>query len=83
MFDLYDTATNKMVGSVTEAELQHLANNMELESVLDTDFYFQKGTIDLLASDGLATDHLLKLLRDAIGTSEGVELRWERREATA
>lgn len=83
MFDLYDNATNKMVGSITEAELQHLVDNMELESVTDTDFYFQKGTIDLLANDGLATDHLLKLLRDAIGTSEGVELRWERRETTA
>lgn len=82
MFDLYDTATNKMVGSITEAELQHLGNNMELESVLDTDYYIQKGTIDLLANDGLATDHLLKLLRDAIGTSEGVELRWERREVS-
>lgn len=83
MFDLYDNATNKMVGSITEAELQHLTDNMELESVTDTDFYFQKGTVDLLANDGLATDHLLKLLRDALGTSEGVELRWERREATA
>ena len=83
MYDLFDTATNQMVGSITEAEWQHLADNMEMESVRDTDYYIQKGTIDLLANDGLATDHLLKLLRDAIGTSEGVELRWERREASA
>lgn len=79
MIDLYDTATNTMVGSITEAELQHLINSLEAESPRDTDYYIQKGTIDLLADDGLATDHLLKLLRSAIGTGPGVELRWERR----
>ena len=82
MIDLYDTETNTMVGSITEAELQHLVNSLEAESVRDTDYYIQKGTIDLLANDGLATDHLLKLLRSAIGSNEGVELRWERREGT-
>ena len=83
MIDLYDTATNTMVGSITEAELQHLMDSLETESLRDTDYYIEKGTIDLLANDGLATDHLLKLLRSAIGSSEGVELRWERREGAA
>lgn len=79
MIDLYNTATNTLVGSITEAELQHLMNNLEEESPRDTDYYIEKGTIDLLANDGLATDHLLKVLRDAVGDTEGVELRWERR----
>ncbi len=83
MIDLYDTATNAMVGSITEAELQHLINSLEAESTRDTDYYIEKGTIDLLANDGLATDHLLKLLRGAIGNTEGVELRWERRDGSA
>lgn len=82
MIDLYDTATNAHVGSITEAELQHLVNSLEAESSRDTDYYIEKGTIDLLADDGLATDHLLKLLRSAIGSQEGVELRWERRGET-
>lgn len=79
MIDLYDTATNVMVGSITEAELQHLMNSLEEESPRDKDYYIQKGTIDLLGNDGLATDHLLKVLREAVGETEGVELRWERR----
>ena len=83
MIDLYDTESNTMVGSITDAELQHLVNSLEMESPRDTDYYIEKGTIDLLANDGLATDHLLKVLRAAIAESEGVELRWERREGSA
>jgi hypothetical protein len=79
VIDLYNTATNALVGSITDAELQHLVDNLEEESPTDTDYYIQQGTIDLLANDGLATDHLLKVLRAALGTEDGVELRWERR----
>lgn len=81
MIDLYNTANNEHVGSITEAELQYLADSLEEESPRDTDYYFEKGTIELLANDGLATDHLLKVLRGALGTADGVELRWERRQA--
>ncbi|MBC8085867.1 MAG: hypothetical protein H7Z40_01270 [Phycisphaerae bacterium] len=84
MIDLYNKDTNEPLGNITEAELQHLFNCLEVESPRDTDFYIQKPTIDLLAEDGLATDHLLKVLRDALGNSgEGVEVRWERRAASA
>ena len=79
MIDLYNTASNELVGNITEVELQYLTDNLEEESIRDTDYYFDKATVDMLGSDGLATDHLLKLLRDAIGNNEGVELRWERR----
>ena len=83
MIDLYNPDSNAMVGSITDAELQHLVNSLETESSRDTDYYIEKGTIDLLANDGLATDHLLKVLRAAIGGTQGVELRWERREGSA
>jgi hypothetical protein len=29
--------------------------------------------------DGRASDHLLGLLRRALGSSDGVEIRWQRR----
>ena len=57
MIDLYNAATNQLLGSVTEADA---------------------ATIDLLG-DGRASDHLLGLLRSALGSSEGVEIRWQRR----
>jgi hypothetical protein len=77
MIDLYDTATNAMVGSITEAELAFLQDALEEESLGDRDYYFASATLDLLAEDGKATDHLLGVLRKAIGSAEGVELRWD------
>ena len=83
MIDLYDTTTNDMVGSITEAELGYLMDSLEEESLEDKDYYIEKGTIDLLADEGKATDHLLKVLRDALGSADGIELRWQHRERDA
>jgi hypothetical protein len=78
MIDLYDNATNNLIGSITEADLQVLADALEEESEDDQDYYIDAATIDLLG-DGRATDHLMMLLKKALGTSDGVEIRWERR----
>lgn len=78
MIDLYNNATNQFLGSVTETELQLLIDSFEEESLEDQDYYIDKATIDLLA-DGRATDHLLDLLRRALGSEKEVEIRWLRR----
>ena len=78
MIDLYNDATNQLIGSITEAELQSLTDVLEEESQEDQDYYINAVTIDLLA-DGRATDHLIQLLRTALGEAEGVEIRWQRR----
>lgn len=83
LIDLFNKDTNALVGSITEAELQHLFNFLESESDRDDDFFIEPGTIDLLGTDGLATEHLLKVLRTAVGKSEGVDVRWERRDHSA
>jgi hypothetical protein len=78
MIDLYNTATDQLIGTITEAELKVLVDRLEEESAEDQDYYIDTATIDLMA-DGQATAHLLKLLRAAVGSSEGVEIRWQRR----
>ena len=78
IIDLYDSATNQLLGSITEADLQVLVDRMEEESVDDQDYYIDAATIDLLA-DGRASDHLVQLLRAALGAKEGVDIRWQRR----
>lgn len=78
MIDLYNTATNQKIGSITEPELQTLVDALEEESATDQDYYITKGTIDLLG-DGRATDHLLHLLRTALGSADGIDIRWLRR----
>jgi hypothetical protein len=78
MIDLYNSATNQLIGSITEPDLQHLIDVLEEESAVDQDYYIDQATIDLLG-DGRATDHFLNLLRSALGTEEGVDIRWKRR----
>jgi hypothetical protein len=78
MIDLYNATTNRLLGSITEADLQVLKDGLEEESTKDQDYYIDAATIDLLG-DGRATEHLLGLLRTALGSSEGVDIRWKRR----
>jgi hypothetical protein len=78
MIDLYNADTNEKLGSITEADLQVLVDGLEEESTDDQDYFIDAATIDLLA-DGRATEHLVGLLRKAVGSGEGVEIRWERR----
>ena len=78
MIDLYNVATNQLLGSITEADLQVLIDGLEEESSEDQDYYIDQATIDMLA-DGRPSDHLLGILRTAVGSGEGVEIRWERR----
>jgi hypothetical protein len=78
MIDLYKNDSDQLVGSITDADLQVLMDGLEEESSQDKDYYITAATIDVLG-DGRASDHLLGLLRRALGSSEGVEIRWERR----
>ena len=78
MIDLYDDASNQLIGSMTEADLQVLVDALEEESLDDHDYYITAATIDLVA-DGRATEHMVNLLRHALGGKEGVDIRWERR----
>jgi len=78
MIDLYNAANDQRLGSITEAELQVLIDGLEEESSEDKDYYIDAATIDLLG-DGRASDHLLGLLRSALGSNDGVDIRWQRR----
>jgi hypothetical protein len=78
MIDLYNSETNQLIGSITESELQTLVDALEEESTDDQDYFIDSATIDLLG-DGRATDHLIHLLRTAVGSGDGLEVRWKRR----
>jgi processive 1,2-diacylglycerol beta-glucosyltransferase len=78
MIDVYNNATNELIGSITEADLQVLVDALEEESTKDRDYYIDAATIDVIA-DGRATEHLVGLLREALGARDGVDIRWDRR----
>ena len=78
MIDVYNNDTNALIGSITDGDLKVLVDAFEEESADDQDYYIDQATIDMLG-DGRATEHLMALLRQALGTAERVEIRWERR----
>ena len=78
MIDLYNATANQLLGSITESDLKVLVDALEEEGLYDQDYYIDTATIDVIA-DGKATEHLLGLLRKAVGTGDGVDIRWQRR----
>jgi hypothetical protein len=79
MIDLYNADANILLGEITEQDLKVLVDALEEESSEDQDYYITPDTLDVIGNNGRATDHLLGLLRKALGSSEGVEIRWQRR----
>jgi hypothetical protein len=81
MIDLYNETAGELIGQVTEADLQVLVDALEEEFTEDRDYFIDAATIDVIA-DGRATEHLVALLRKALGSTDGVDIRWERRGET-
>ena len=77
MFNLYNNETGALLGQLSEAELATLTRNLEEESAEDQDYYIMSDTVDLLEARG-ADAKLVAMLRTAIGTEEGAEVRWSR-----
>jgi hypothetical protein len=78
MIDLFNASTNQLIGSITPADLEVLQDALEEESADDQDYYITAATIDIVA-DGKATEHLIGLLRRALGNAEGIDIRWSQR----
>ena len=76
---IYDNDTDALLGVITEEQLKFLIDQLEEETSDDQDYYLNPRTIELLQSKG-ADPMLMKLLHDAIGDKEGVEIRWERQD---
>jgi processive 1,2-diacylglycerol beta-glucosyltransferase len=77
MIKLSEKDTGILLGTITEAQLQFLIDQLEEESTEDTDYYINQATLDLFEDVGADTN-LLVLLRQALGTREGMEIQWSR-----
>ncbi|MBK8987508.1 MAG: galactosyldiacylglycerol synthase [Chloroflexi bacterium] len=76
MIQLFDKATDALIGEVSEAQLAFLVSNLEEEDVDDIDYYLDEATLDLLAAEGADPD-LISLLRQALDQHGELEFRWE------
>ena len=63
------------LGTIEDADLKVLVDQLEEEHSADTDYFVCSSSIDLIEESG-ASAHLVELLRRAVGTSEGVDVCW-------
>jgi hypothetical protein len=78
VINLYRVANDQLIGPISTADRQVLIDVLEEESAEDRDYYIDLATIDLLAEGG-ASEAMLNMLRLALGTAEGLDIRWVER----
>jgi hypothetical protein len=74
---LYNKQNNALLGEISETDVECLVDVLEEEDSKDVDYFIDLDTVDILEDNG-ASQVLVKLLRTAIGASEGVDVRWEK-----
>lgn len=75
MFKLTSKETGAFLGAVDAVDLQLLIDQLEEEHEQDKDYYVCPETIKMLQGSG-ASAALIKILKDAVGNSQGVEVVW-------
>jgi processive 1,2-diacylglycerol beta-glucosyltransferase len=63
------------VGELSEDQLDFLIDNLEEEWSSDRDYYINRAMLDMLAQRGADTG-LLRLLRQALGDKEEIDILW-------
>jgi hypothetical protein len=77
MIKLFDAATDREIGTITDAQLAFMMEHLEEESEEDQDYYINGATIDVFESQG-ADAALVELLRRALGDREEMDVRWSK-----
>jgi len=74
---LYEKRSGAFLGTVSDADIKSLVDQLEEEHQTDEDYFVDSATIDLLEEAG-ASASLISLLRRAVGNSEGIDVRFEK-----
>lgn len=74
--NLVDLDGNRVIGRITDAQLDGLIGHLEKESDDDREFYLTAATIDMLAEAGLDAG-VVAILRGALGSRDGMDVRWD------
>ncbi len=75
MIELRNKETSAPIGEITDDQLSFLIDMLEEEDVEDQDYWIDPMTLQYFQeNDG--DPGLIKLLQEAIGESEGIEIEW-------
>jgi hypothetical protein len=75
MIELRNKETSAPIGEITDEQLSFLIDMLEEEDIEDQDYWIDPMTLQYFQeNDG--DPGLIKLLQEAIGESEGIEIEW-------
>ena len=74
---LSNKATGVTIGDLAEADFQFLVDHLEEESSRDDDYFIDAATVEMLDHVG-ASPNLAALLRGAVGTTDGIDITWQK-----
>ena len=77
MVKLYEKGTRRYLGRISDEELQFLIDNLEEETLTDTDYYINRATLELLKAKGMSQG-LAGLIEGAMGRKDDAEISYER-----
>lgn len=77
MVKLFDSASNKLIGTISDEDLNFMQGDLEEESMEDADYYINQATVDWFEEQA-ANPELVALLRKALAGREDMDIRWER-----
>ena len=76
---LFDEATGREIGRISEAELKVLQDALEEEGPDDNDYWINPDEIEDIARRPGATPHLISVLRAAVGDNpDGIDIAFQR-----
>ena len=76
-YRLIDKTTGATIGNITDEDMQFLVDELEEESSRDVDYFIDAATVEMLDSNG-ASPTMVTMLRLAVGSSEGIDVNWEK-----
>jgi hypothetical protein len=77
VIELHEAGTDRVIGVISEAQLQFLRDQLEEESSQDTDYFIDAATLEMFEERG-AEAALVALLRGALGAADGIDVQWVR-----
>jgi len=74
---LFLKETGAALGTIDEADLQFMVDQLEEEFDEDTEYYITLATVEMLEDNGAGVE-LVQVLKGAVGSSEGIDISWKR-----
>ena len=77
MYRLTNKITQQIIGNISGDQMQFLVNHLEEESLKDKDYWLHRSLLDTFKENGADSD-LLRLLTEAFGNNDELEIVWEK-----